>query len=57
MGQDRLRIEWLDKADRSVLYAKFALMELAFICHRLLRMSIFTSVAHTAGRFMRDIVS
>ncbi|MCW5214264.1 hypothetical protein VU13_02960, partial [Desulfobulbus sp. US5] len=29
MDQDRLRIEWLDKADRSVLYAKFALMELA----------------------------
>lgn len=29
MGAERLRIVWLDKEDRSVLYAKFALMELA----------------------------
>lgn len=29
MGLERLRIVWLDKEDRSVLYAKFALMELA----------------------------
>jgi len=29
MGQERLRIEWLNKKDRSILYAKFSLMELA----------------------------
>lgn len=29
MGQERLRIVWLNKKDRSILYAKFSLMELA----------------------------
>jgi hypothetical protein len=29
VGGARLRIEWLDKEDRIVLYAKFVLMELA----------------------------